>query len=468
MQATAKQRVCGQIFLNDPAQVCYRSRLSLLMNDPIAMVEHTAEAQARHLLDAYVVPNYGRLALVPERGRGAWLWDAGGKKYLDFGGGVAVTALGHCHEVLVRALTEQSEKLIHCSNWYQIPEQGRLAQFLTRKVVQTPGKCFFCNSGAEANEALVKLARKFGHATPQADGTPRLEILTFSNSFHGRTFAGISATAQQKVKDGFEPLLDGFTHLPFNDCAALEQAVSSRTVALLLEPVQGEGGIHIASPEFLRTCARLCLERNLLLLFDEVQCGLGRAGHWCGWKAVLGENTDVVPDGVSWAKGIAGGFPLGAAWIRRRPVSPEQPALPLCDVLGPGSHGSTYGGNPLGCVVALAVLQEIERAGLCAGSAEAGQRIAATVSGWKLPAIRDVRGRGLLLGFEFDAARVEAAADWTPGTTPSIYVVKKLMEAGLLTVAAGPGVVRWLPPLNVTAEEIAAALVILKQVASAL
>lgn len=437
------------------------------MNDPAAIIQRNPAAQAQHLLNAYTVPNYGRLNLVPSRGQGAWLWDVNGRKYLDFGGGVAVTALGHCAEALVGAIESQARQLIHCSNWYQVAEQGVLGQFLVEKVVETPGKCLFCNSGAEANEALLKLARKFGHSVPSSDGQPRTEIITFSNSFHGRTYGGISATAQQKVKDGFEPLVPGFVHLEYNDSTALKAAMGPRTVAILLEAVQGEGGVNVATPEFLRTIADLCRERNLLLLLDEVQAGLGRLGHWCGWKAVLeaagAEDLDLKPDGIAWAKGIAGGFPFAAVWIGRRPVSSAENAQMLCDVLGPGSHGTTYGGNPLGCAAALAVLGEIERLDLCRAARAAGERIKAEVTSWHHPWIKQIRGMGLLLGFDFDAAAVEKCASWQPGSPVSIFLVKQLMEAGLLCVAAGATVVRWLPPLNVTEAEIVTALSILKR-----
>jgi acetylornithine/N-succinyldiaminopimelate aminotransferase len=431
------------------------------MNDPIPHIEKSPVAKAQHLLEQYVVPNYGRLSLVPERAKGAYLWDKAGKQYLDFGGGVAVTSIGHCPEVMVKAITEQAQKLIHCSNWYQIAEQGELAQFITEKVMAESGKCFFCNSGAEANEGMIKLARKFGHAKPQADGSPRYEIITFHNSFHGRTMATISATAQQKVKDGFAPLLEGFVHLDYNDIAALKSAITPKTVAILLEPIQGEGGIHIATREFLEAAAELCRQHDLLLLMDEVQCGIGRAGHWCGWKPILGETSSVVPDAVSWAKGMGGGFPIGAVWIRNRDATPQ---TKLCDLLSAGSHGTTYGGNPLACAVSLAVLKEIERAQLCERSRDLGNSIQQTVRSWNSPWLTDVRGHGLLLGFEFDATKVEHCSSYLAGSVPSIFLVKKFVEAGLLTVAAGPKVVRWLPPLNVTEQEVTAALLIFQRV----
>lgn len=430
------------------------------MNLPLPIVEKSPVTDARQALARYTVPNYGRLSLVPARGRGARLYDITGREYLDFGGGVAVCSLGHCPPAITRVLESQGHTLIHCSNWYQIKEQGELGQFLTETVMETPGKSLFCNSGAEANEALLKLARKFGHATPLPDGTPRVEILTFHQSFHGRTYGGISATAQQKVKEGFAPLAPGFTHLPFNDIAALEAAIKPETVAILLEPVQGEGGIHPATPEFLRACARICREKNILLLFDEIQCGLGRTGHWRGWHGIAPE---VVPDGVSWAKGLGGGFPIGAAWIRQRPVTDGPNAPDLCDILGPGSHGTTYGGSPLACAVALSVLREIQTQNLCARAAETGRAILETVAGWNHPLLKSARGLGLMLGFELDADAFLKLPGVPEGATPSLFLVNALMEQGLLTVAAGPAVVRWLPPLNVEPEEVRLALSIFRR-----
>ena len=431
------------------------------MNDPLPVIATAQSTATAELLAKYTVPNYGRLALAPARGEGPWLWDESGRQYLDFGGGVAVCSLGHCPPAITRALEEQGRTLIHCSNWYQIRGQGELGQFLVETVMEAPGKCFFCNSGAEANEGLLKLARKFGHLTPRPDGTPRRGIITFTNSFHGRTFGGISATGQDKVKAGFEPLLEGFTHLPFNDVAALTAACNEDTVAILLEPVQGEGGINVATPEFLAACRDLATRHNALLLLDEVQCGLGRTGHWCGWKPIL---PGLVPDAVSWAKGIAGGFPLGAVWIADRPVAPGNP-LALCDVLGPGSHGTTYGGNPLGCAVAMAVLTEIRDRRLCEAAATVGAEIIAKVNAWHHPLLREARGLGLLIGFDLDLDALRATGRWHPDQgLASLFVVKALMDAGLLTVLAGPSVVRWLPPLNVDADTVATALSIFRRV----
>jgi acetylornithine/N-succinyldiaminopimelate aminotransferase len=434
------------------------------LNTPIPVIAKAPAIATQELLARYTVPNYGRLSLAPVRGNGVWLYDEAGRQYLDFGGGVAVCSLGHCHPVITEALRTQSEALVHCSNWYQIRGQGELGQFLVEKVMQQPGKCFFCNSGAEAVEGLLKLARKFGHLTPKADGTPRAGIITFHQSFHGRMFGGISATGQDKVKQGFGPLLTGFTHLPLNDIAALEAAVNDGTVAIMLEPVQGEGGVNITTPEFLRACERLCHEHNALLIFDEVQTGLGRNGAWRGWASIA---PDVVPDAVAWAKGIAGGFPFGAAWIRERPVKPAADLL-LCDVLGPGSHGTTFGGNPLGCAVALAVLREVEAQNLCTRSAEVGRRIVDDVNAWQHPLVRTTRGVGLLIGVELNLEALAARGAWSAEKgLASVHMAKLMLDAGLLLIPGGPAVVRMLPPLNVTDEEVETALGIFRRVLDA-
>lgn len=367
------------------------------------------------LFERYVIPTYSRQPLVFVRGKGARVWDADGKEYLDFGGGIAVNVLGHAHPAMTKALTQQSSILVHTSNLYYTEPQGLLAKRLM-ELVGTDGKCFFCNSGGEANEALYKLARKFGH------DSGRYEILTFAGSFHGRTLAGISATGQEKVKKGFEPMVDGFRHVPFNDLDAVAKVVGPKTAAILLEPIQGESGIQPATQEFLRGLRRLCDERKLLLMFDEVQCGIGRTGEFCGWKSVA---TDVIPDAVSWAKGLAGGFPIGAIWARG----------PFADLLGPGTHASTFGGTPLACSVALSVLDEVVK--LMPDVQQLGNYFMEKLR--SLP-VKEVRGIGLMIG-------VELATEAKP-------VILKMAEHGLLGVAAGTNVVRFLPPLNITRGEV--------------
>ena len=373
------------------------------------------------LFDRYVVPNYARYPLVFARGKGARVWDADGKEYLDFGGGIAVNLLGH--SAMAEILAKQASVLVHASNLYYTEPQGRLAKRLV-EFVGVEGKCFFCNSGAEANETLFKLARKFGN-----ESGSRYEILTFQNSFHGRTLAGISATGQEKVKHGFEPAVEGFRHVPFNDLDAVAKAVGPKTAAILLEPIQGESGIRPATPEFLRGLRRLCDERKLLLMFDEVQCGLGRTGDFCGFRSIA---ADVQPDAISWAKGLGGGFPIGAVWIRG----------PYADLLGPGTHGTTFGGTPLACSVALAVLDTLERDGLLRNAREVGQYFIGKLQALaaKCPVIREVRGFGLMIG-------VELAMEARPA-------VLKLAEHGLIGIAAGTNVVRFLPPLNITRAEV--------------
>ena len=405
----------------------------------------------------YLIPNYGRLPMAPVRGQGSYLWDDNGKRYLDFAAGVAVCTLGHCHPVMVNAIREQSEILIHCSNWFQIPNQAALAEFLSNEVVCEPGKVFFCNSGAEANEALVKLARRYGNESPAADGSPRYEVLTCSRSFHGRTLATIAATEQEKVRLGFAPYMPGFRYVPFNDPDSLRNEIRPETVALLIEPVQGEGGINPASAEFLNASADICREHDLLLMFDEIQCGLGRVGNPCGWKAT-GAADSVKPDAISWAKGMAGGFPIGAIWASNRAVGRghESSEATVSNLLRPGTHGSTFGGSPLASAVALAVQQEVAKQGLAAKAAEFGDYILNEVSGWKDARIVQTKGMGLMLGFKLEG-------DAPEGTTLSGQAQIQLLEAGLLTVPAGPDVVRWVPPLTVSREEIDEGLTIMRK-----
>lgn len=412
----------------------------------------------------YVVPNYGRFDFWPERGSGVKLWDRDGKEYLDFAGGVAVCPLGHCHPEVVKAISEQAAKLIHVSNWYYIAQQGELARMLVEDVLGIPGKCFFCNSGAEANEGLIKLARKFGVLRPKADGSPRYEIITFTGSFHGRTMATMTATAQGKIHDGFGPLVPGFKYVAFNDIAALEASITNNTVAILLEPVQGESGVHPATPEFLRAAASLRDKHNLLLMLDEVQCGLGRTGDLGGWRSIV-PGDEVLPDAISWAKSIGSGYALGSFWARSRAISNQTNAPLLCDILSAGSHGTTYGGSPLACATAIATLNVILRDNLAAHSKKMGSMIAHEAASWKLPALKEVRAFGFMIGFELNTALIESRDDFkASGKIPSIWIAKQLMDSGLLTVAAGPNVLRWLAPMNTTEAEASAGLKIMREV----
>ena len=404
----------------------------------------------------YVMPTYGRFDLELVRGKGSWVWDVAGKKYLDFGAGIAVCSLGHSHEGVARALSEQAATLLHTSNLYLNRPQGELAKKIVG-LLGLGGKVFFCNSGAEANEGLYKLTRKFGAPTG------RYGIITFANSFHGRTLGGISATGQEKVKLDFAPLVEGFTHVPFNDLEALEAAISPTTAAILLEPVQGEGGINPATPEFLKGVRALCDRHNLLLLFDEIQCGLGRTGDWCAWRSLVPEGVE--PDAVSWAKGIANGYPLGAFWVGTRDAGVAADGKgrgPLCDLLGPGTHGTTYGGSPLCSTVGLTVLSTIEKEGLLGNARELGAYLKKSLEEWNLPAIRLVKGVGLMIGIELnELAPVDGAS-----VSAALRITKELMQEGLLVIPSGDRTLRLLPPLTITKSEADEALRKIKQVLS--
>src|ERR1051326_507666 len=288
------------------------------------------------LFERNVVPSYSRFDLVLERGKGSYVWDVDGRRYLDLAAGIAVCSLGHAHPEITKALTEQSQKLIHVSNLYYTEPQGQLAKRIVDLIA--PGRVFFCNSGAEANEALFKLARKLG----QERG--RYEIITTTDSFHGRTLAGIAATGQEKIKKGFDPGVEGFKHVPFNDVEAMRRAITPKTAAILVEPVQGESGITIATREYLIGLRKLCDEQNLLLLFDEVQAGHFRTGKFQSWQRFLESEPDghyggsvsrrCLPDAVSMAKSLGGGFPIGAFWVREK----------FANVLSAGSHRTPFAG----------------------------------------------------------------------------------------------------------------------------
>ena len=401
----------------------------------------------------HVLPTYGRFPLAPVRGEGCRLWDENGKRYLDFCTGIAVCSLGHCHPRIVDAIRMQAGNLLHVSNLYQIPQQAELAEEIVTQHVKIPGKVFFSNSGAEANDGLIKSARRFGHKRTQPDGSPRFEVITFTLSFHGRTLGSMSATGQAKIQEGFDPLLPGFRYLPFNDIEALENGIRPETAAILLEPIQGEGGVNMATPEFLRAVASICKKHDLLLLFDEVQAGFGRCGDSMGWRMIAPE---IEPDGISWAKGMGGGVPIGAFWLSDRAIDAD--GTTLASLMGAGSHGSTYGGNPLVCAAALAVLKEIREKELDANAILMETRVRETIRSWHLPVIEEVRGSGLLLGVRLNPDLIPVPE----GKTPALVVVTKLMEHGLLAPPAGPNTFRLLPPLNVTEAEIDEALEIVR------
>src|SRR3954463_3956925 len=392
----------------------------------------------RRLYQRNVIPTYARFDLALDHGERSSVYDVAGKRYLDLGGGIAVCALGHANPEITEALLEQSRKLLHVSNLYFTKPQAHLAELLVRLI--GPGRCFFCNSGAEANEGVFKLARKFGHETG------RFEVLTTNGSFHGRTLAGIAATGQEKVKKGFEPMMPGFRQVPFNDLEAMRAAITAETAAVLIESIQGESGITAATPDYLVGLRRLCDEHGILLLLDEVQAGHFRTGRFHGWQRVLEdtpEAADFLPDAVSMAKALGGGFPIGAFWVHEKHA----------DVLSAGTHATTFGGNPLGCAVALKVLEVIERDQLGENARDLGQFITAELQRLirKFPGVlKEVRGFGLMIGVEF---RTDAPGVAGSDKAPSLMVVERLHSAGVLTVPAGTAVVRLLPALNLTRPE---------------
>lgn len=405
----------------------------------------------------HVMATYGRFPLTLTEGQGARVRDDKGREYLDFCMGIAVCSLGHCHPRIVDAIRDQAGRLIHVSNLYYTDNQGLLAEEMNLHHIRLPGKIFFSNSGAEANDGLIKSARRYGHLKPQADGKPRFEVITFQQSFHGRTLGSMAATGQAKIQQGFDPMLPGFRYLPYNDITALENAVRDETVGFLLEPVQGEGGVHVASAEFLAALDALCKKHDLLLMFDEVQAGFGRCGEAMAWRI---NAPGIEPDGISWAKGMGGGVPIGSFWLSDRVV--DEKGTKLSSLMGPGSHGSTYGGNPLVCAAALETLKEIREKDLAGNAIRQGERIRSAVASWGLPAITETRGLGLLLGIGLDAKRIPVG----DGETPALKIVKSLISKGLITVPAGPETIRLLPPLNVTDEEVDEALAIVRDVLS--
>ena len=409
----------------------------LVPSPPPLVRNDVAAVQA--LFQKHVVPSYGRFDIVLSHGAGSYLYDVTGKRYLDLGGGIAVSGLGHAHPAITEALVEQSRKLIHVSNFYYHEPQGRLAQALVSLL--GPGKCFFCNSGGEANEGLFKLARKFGH------DEGRFEVISTTNSFHGRTLAGIAATGQEKVKKGFEPMVPGFRQVPYNDLTAMRAAVSPATAAILVEGIQGEGGVTPATTEYLLGLRQLCDEKKLLLLMDGVQDGHFRTGRFQAFQRILesaGPTSGFLPDGLSMAKALGGGFPIGAFWVR----------APYADLLGAGSHGTTYGGSPLACAVALKILEVIQREKLADNARAVGDYLKTGLQqlAVKYPALlANVRGLGLMLGLELAPKIATLPGD--SGKTQAVRLANLLHAAGLLVIPAGTGVIRLLPPLNLRQSE---------------
>jgi len=411
-------------------------------------------AAVQALFQQNVVPSYGRFDIVVSHGAGSYLYDMAGKRYLDLGGGIAVNALGHAHPAIIEALVEQSRRVIHTSNFYYHEPQGRLAQALVSLI--GPGKCFFGNSGAEANEGLFKLARKFGH------DEGRFEILTTINSFHGRTLACIAATGQEKIKKGFDPMVPGFRHVPYNDLPAMRDAISPATAAILIEGIQGEGGVTPATPEYLLGLRRLCDEKKLLLFMDAVQCGHFRTGRFQSFQRILegvpGGET-FLPDGISMAKSLGGGFPIGAFWVR----------APYADLLGAGTHGTTYGGSPLACAVALKIIEVVQREKLADNARNVGNYLRTGLQGLakQYPGvIHNVRGLGLMLGLELTPNLQNLPGD--SNKSQAVRFAHLLHSSGLLGIPAGTQIMRLLPPLNLRLAEAEEGLKIVESVVARL
>lgn len=404
------------------------------MSEP--SITRTSSAE---LYDAYVLKNYGRPAITLVRGQGTRVWDDAGQSYLDFTSGIAVSALGHCHPRWVAAVQRQAGELIHTSNLFRNPNQAELARRLVDRA--GPGRVMFCNSGAEANEALLKLARLHGVKKAGGEEGKCYKVITANSAFHGRTFGGMSATPQEKIQKPFRPLVPGFAHADFNDVAAFEALIDDATCAIFVETIQGEGGIHPATTEFLLGLRQLCNRHNLLLLIDEVQCGIGRTGAFFAF-----EQAGVRPDAVGMAKGLGGGFPIGAMWVGEG----------AAELFQPGMHGTTFGGTPLACAAALAVLDVIEQDGLL-------EKVTTRCRSWHaslqalveaFPAqLKSFRGRGYMVGLQCVG---DAAA-----------LVTALREAGLLAPMAGGNVVRLLPPLNVSVADLEESVAILRKVLEA-
>lgn len=383
-----------------------------------------------------VMSTYARFPIALERGAGCRVWDTQGREYLDFVAGIATCTLGHAHPALVEAVTRQIQKLHHVSNLYYIPEQGELAKWIVQH--SCASRVFFCNSGAEANEAAIKLVRKYAHTVLQID---KPIILTAHDSFHGRTLATITATAQPKYQKNFEPLMPGFHYVPYNDISAVEVAISEldegdyRVAAILIEPLQGEGGVRPGDVAYFQKLRQICDETGILLIFDEVQVGMGRSGKLWGYECL-----GVEPDIFTSAKGLGGGIPIGAMMCKS-----------FCDIFQPGEHASTFGGNPFACGVALSVCETLERESILQNVHDRGEQLrdGLRAIAAKYPNhITEVRGWGLINGMELNADVKITAPE----------VVKAGIDEGLLLVPAGPKVVRFVPPLIVTSAEVEQAL----------
>ncbi len=387
---------------------------------------------AESLYDSHVLGNYAKSPLTLVRGLGCRVWDDAGREFLDFSSGIAVTALGHAHPEWARRVHEQALTLVHTSNLWRNPRQAELAARLA-ELVGLPGRSFFCNSGTEANEALIKLARLHGRKLAGGEEGVRHHVIVFDYAFHGRTFGGMAATPQDKIQNGFRPMLDGFKVAKFNDLDSVKALADDRTAAVLIETIQGEGGVRPATREFLQGLRQLCDERGLLLIIDEVQCGIGRTGKFYAYQ-----HHDVQPDAIGMAKGIGGGFPMGAIWVAEKHAS----------LFTPGSHGCTFGGSPLACAAALATLDLLRDGKLVETVSQRSAAWRAELE--KLPAefptlVKEIRGAGFMvaIGLHSDPVPVVAA----------------LRDQKFLCPSAGHNAIRLLPPLNVTDSDLGESLV---------
>jgi acetylornithine/N-succinyldiaminopimelate aminotransferase len=383
------------------------------------------------LSDRYIMSTYKRFPVVLTRGLGVHVWDNDGKSYLDFVGGIAVCALGHSHPRVVEAIKNQVEILTHVSNLYHIENQILLARLLVEN--SRLDKVFFCNSGAEANEAAIKLARKY--ASEKMDG--RYELITMHKSFHGRTLATVTATAQDRFQVGFSPLPAGFRYIPYNDLKALEAAVTEHTCGVMVEPIQGESGVIVPDTGYLKGIRKICDERNLLMILDEVQTGIGRTG-----TLFACDQEDVTPDMITLAKALGNGFPIGALMATDR----------VAKAFVPGNHGSTFGGNPLATAAGIATLETILDEGILDNCRSVGEYFVERLSGLKAtnPRIKEVRGRGLILAMEL--------------TVPGEKIVLDCLQRGLLINCTGGNVLRFVPPLILTKSDVDKAVRILEEV----
>jgi predicted acetylornithine/succinylornithine family transaminase len=402
-----------------------------------AQLAHRGSHETIAQFDRYVISNYRRFPVCLVRGEGSWVWDAEGHRYLDFFPGWGCNLLGHCPPRVVEAVRDQVGQLIHVPNTWYMEAQGAFAQALSERSIgseDSPGQCFFCNSGAEANEAAIKLARAYGHARG------RFKIVTMEGGFHGRTFAALTATAQPKYHAGFEPMVPGFVYVPFNNLDAVSAALDDQTAAVLVEPIQGEGGVNIPDSGYLPGLRRLCDERGALLILDEVQTGMGRTGHWFAYQH---HGADAEPDILTCAKALAGGIAAGVMIAR-----PE-----VADVFKPGMHAATFGGNPIACRAGLATIETIEEDGLLERGTAIGEQFREQFEALQaeLPErIRAIRIRGVMIGLDltFDASEV----------------VSECLKRRLLVNATHGHVVRLLPALSISNEQIEEGCTILAEV----